>query len=93
MAMFFCVFFWILCMSLQCPQTMDQVWIATLHADAEDDGYGEVCPNGQMPWPFFVHLGAGGCGRSDGEGMAENGQQRGDGKGMAGNGQPEDGRK
>ena len=103
MAMFFCVFFWILC--VQCPQTMDQVWIAALRADAEDDGYGEVCPNGQMPWPFFVHLGgrdaaggttgagAGGCGRSDGEGMAENGQQRGDGKGMAGNGQPEDGRK
>ena len=74
---------------------MNQVWIAALRADAEDDGYGKVCPNGQMPWPFFVHLGgrdaaggttgagAGGCGRSDGEGMAENGQQRDNREGMA----------
>ena len=75
MAMFFCVFFWILCMSLQCPQTMDQVWIAALHADAEDDGYGEVCPNGQMPWPFFcIWVGTGCCGRDDrsgGRGLRE----------------------
>lgn len=54
MVVLFYVFFCILC--VQCPQTMDQVWIAALCADAENDGYGEVCPNGQMPWPFFCAL-------------------------------------
>lgn len=72
MAMFFCVFFWILC--VQCPQTMDQVWIAALRADAEDDGYGEVCPNGQMPWPFLCIWG---------DGMQREGRQE-RGQGVAG---------
>jgi hypothetical protein len=74
MVVLFYVFFCILC--VQCPQTMDQVWIAALCADAENDGYGEVCPNGQMPWPFFCALewgqdAAGGTTES----MAESGRE------------------
>ena len=54
MVMFFYAFFRILC--VQCPHTKNRVWIAVLCVAAEKDGYGEVCPKGQMPWPFFVYL-------------------------------------